>query len=433
VSVGPIRSCEAPYRLSAGRIAGSSARRRRIRRQWKDCSEHAARHNWPTITITDNDVSASRYSRRKVRIGYRDMLAAMEAGRTRRMVAWSLDRLYRQPKELEVFVDLADPEIGNRAIEAVMLPGDVDLRTPHGRFIARTLVNQAAMESDPTSWRMKRQKRERRSEGKRIGRTDAFGWLLVREDEPDEKGHYKVIEDGVRHDEYEAGLIREAADAVPAGATVAEIARKWNDQGVPTRRRGRWYSATVKQILTSPRNAGMVSHRGEAVRPATWPAVIEPEKWERLVAVIEGRGNRISPPRRSSLLTGLVICQCGAVMRRDSHRGKPVYRCMNRVGYTSCGPNNVPAEPVEAAATEAILEAWTSPSWPTAPPIPGRTRVSLAAQLAEVGGPEAPGAKVRQDAPAGVQSRPKPPRPRGISHRCPAAGRSSPRCWTWAT
>jgi len=53
----------------------------------------------------DNDISATSG---KPRPDYNAMLAAIRAGGHDGVIVWDLDRLHRQPKELEEFIDLAD-------------------------------------------------------------------------------------------------------------------------------------------------------------------------------------------------------------------------------------------------------------------------------------------------------------------------------------
>ena len=60
------------------------------------------------------------------------MLADIEAGAIDAVVTYRLDRLHRQPRELERFIDLAEP----RRLELATVTGDTDLSTrggSHGR------------------------------------------------------------------------------------------------------------------------------------------------------------------------------------------------------------------------------------------------------------------------------------------------------------
>src|SRR5207248_4484710 len=107
--------------------------------------------------------NASAYSR-KPRPRYEEMLAAVKAGQLDRIVVYNLDRLYRQPKELEEIIDLAD----QRRVSVVTCNnGDLGLGNDEsdGVFMARLLVNVANKASKDTSRRVRRAKQQAREKG----------------------------------------------------------------------------------------------------------------------------------------------------------------------------------------------------------------------------------------------------------------------------
>ena len=76
-----------------------------VDRQLQDCRALVKSNGWgPAVEFVDNSVSA--YSG-KPRPRYLAMLAALRDGSLGRVVVWHLDRLYRQPRELEDIIDLA--------------------------------------------------------------------------------------------------------------------------------------------------------------------------------------------------------------------------------------------------------------------------------------------------------------------------------------
>jgi DNA invertase Pin-like site-specific DNA recombinase len=349
--------------------------REATKRQVADGLAYAAKRRWPTLTVVDDGISASRYNRTKPRTGYQAVLKAMQAGQVRRVVAWSMDRLYRQPVELEALINLADPAINGVTVDLKLLSGDIDLGTGQGRWFARSLVNQAAMESDQISRRVSRAAQALRAKGLTTSGTVPFGWRTTTKPEPKE-----------------AKLIREAVDRVLAGDSMAAVARDWNERRVPTKTGARWYNSTLRAILTNPRHAGLVPYTDPAtgkragVSEAQWPAIVPRERWEQLQATLEANGNRHAQPRRSSLLTGLVVCHCGGTMIRDSHRGKPVWVCQNPPGYEgNCARNRLPALELEQTITEAAFAlvdgADLARQAKTARPDP---TASLAAELASL-------------------------------------------------
>jgi DNA invertase Pin-like site-specific DNA recombinase len=326
-------------------------------RQRPDCEAYCQKQGWDVVAVVDdNDISASRYARKR-RPGYQSVLRMVDDGEADAIVAWHLDRLWRQPRELEDLIDRATYS----GLTVATLNGDIDLRTSDGKFQARILVNVAAKASDDASNRILRQKLQRRSEGRPTGGAAAFGW-----------------QDGMQVNEAEAQLIREAAEAVLAGASVVSVARDWNHRGVKPPQGGKgWTATSVKVVLTSPRNAGLVGFRRigadgkrafapEAVGEAAWPAIVDRVTFERLRAVIDGRAAtpQTVRPHHAHLLTGLVRCDCGAVMARDTQNGQRVWRCRNNhhnPGRPACGKVSILAEPVEEMVTGAVFVAVDTP------------------------------------------------------------------------
>jgi len=77
-----------------------------VSRQREDCEALAARRGWPVAEVyVDDDRSA--YSG-KPRPEYRRMLADISAKAVDAVLVYNLDRLHRQPRELEAFFDVGD-------------------------------------------------------------------------------------------------------------------------------------------------------------------------------------------------------------------------------------------------------------------------------------------------------------------------------------
>src|SRR5437868_481387 len=77
-----------------------------VTRQVEDCRSLAQRRGWTVAEVyVDDDVSA--YSGR-IRPEYRRLLSDLKAGSRDAVVVWHLDRLHRQPKELEEFFEVCE-------------------------------------------------------------------------------------------------------------------------------------------------------------------------------------------------------------------------------------------------------------------------------------------------------------------------------------
>lgn len=336
-----------------------------VDRQLQDARELVARRGFgAAVEFVDNDISASKFSA-KPRPAYRDMLRAVRAGEVSRIVVYHVDRLYRQPRELEELIDLAESR-GVR-VESVV-SGELNLSNGDGVFAARILVNVAAKSSDDASRRIKRAKQQAREQGDYHGGHRAFGW---NRDEP-----HPV----------EAPHVADAFERIAAGATMADIARDWNARvngkdGEPRR----WDIGVIRKIVSNPRHAGLVGHRASLPRDgrtydrrsldsaiigptAAGAAIVSRELWERVQARLKVRGVRhVGVPRRRTLLTGMLACGlCGATMVRAGGRsGSLAWRCPPPgLGKADgCGRVFISGARVEEWATEAVLQRADSVDW----------------------------------------------------------------------
>jgi hypothetical protein len=133
--------------------------------------------------------------------------------------------------------------------------------------------------------------------------------------------------------EPEAAALRGAADAVLAGSTLASVVVAMNKAGVRTTVGGRWTQTPLRRVMLNPRMAGRVIYRGEDLGAGKWPAIFDPETFDRLTAVLTDPGRRTTPNTMVKyLLSGLVRCgRCGDPMFASPMGPKGgywmVYRC----------------------------------------------------------------------------------------------------------
>ena len=116
---------------------------------------------------------------------YLRLLEDIKAGLVDAVIVYVLDRLHRQPRELEEFFEVCDAA-GITALASVT--GDVDLANADGRFMARILGAVARKESDDKSRRIKRKHEELAKAGKVSGGgTRPYGYeadrMTIRKDE----------------------------------------------------------------------------------------------------------------------------------------------------------------------------------------------------------------------------------------------------------
>lgn len=315
-----------------------------VTRQREDCEALAARKGWPVAEVyVDDDRSA--YSG-KVRPEYRRMLDDIGTKTIDAVIVYNLDRLHRQPRELEAFLDLVDAA-GVTALASV--EGDINLGSHDGRFHARILGAVARKSSDDASRRIKRKNEERAAAGLPTGGgTRPFGYRA----------------DRVTVDPVEARLVREASSRVLAGDSVRAIATEWNAKAIPTAAGKRWTVETLRRMLYSARISGQREHLGEIVAAGQWEAIITPAETARLRAILDERTRARSRPVRRYLLAGLLRCGlCDApLIARPQANGARRYVCATGPGHSGCGRMAILAEPVEAFLVEAVLLQLDAPA-----------------------------------------------------------------------
>lgn len=312
-----------------------------IARQIADCRKFCKTHKWRIVgEFIDEDFSASRYSR-KSRPQYQALLGAIDAGEVDAVVAWHIDRLYRQPKELEHLIDLAE----KRKLVIHTLHGDIDLATGDGRAVARMLVTMAAKQSDDAARRIQRKHRELAEQGKPKGGPRSYGYES----------------DGITVVEPEAKIIRDAADRVLVGQSLYIIVKLLNECGVPTAKGSKWTQQTLRGVLISPRIAGLRFHQGEEVAKGVWPPILDRQHWERVNAALHRSTGTRAGPRRYLLTGGIAICgRCRSWLHAQTrHGGKPGYACLADKG--GCARLTVDAARLDETVTEMVLKRMDSP------------------------------------------------------------------------
>jgi site-specific DNA recombinase len=264
-----------------------------------------------TPVYADNDLSATNG---KPRPGYLRLIADMTAGAVTRVNVWHTDRLWRRPRELEDFIDVAERRgVVTRAKQA----GLADLSTPGGRTMVRIGVAIAKGEVDVKGERQKAANRQRAQAGH-------IGWTRRPYGYDKRAGRIVVVE-------AEADVIRAAAVRVLAGASTSSVCKDLNDRGVPTTGGGEWSPTTLRRILTNPRTAGRAVLLGEDFGRGDWPAILDQDTADRLAALYTGLNRRTAPPtvHVKYLLSGMARCGlCGEpVYARPVKDGPMVYRC----------------------------------------------------------------------------------------------------------
>lgn len=294
-----------------------------VARQLDACRKLADQLGW-TIADIYPDNSKSAYDRRKKRPEYERMLADVEAGRIDGVLCYAVDRLTRHPIELERLVEVF---ASNRVAVRTVVGGELDLNTEEGLLRARIMGSVARFESGRKGERLRAKAEQLVAEGRRpCGGPRPFGYDR-HYDDPDSPRR-KILRETVN--EVEAAAIRDAAERLLAGGSLRAISAEWNDRGLLTSMGNRWSITSFRQTMTSPRLAGLITHRRQVVDGvvAQWEPILDKDTHQELVALLTKRGTPQGVKPRKFWLTGIVFCSCGTVMRVGKAKyGKRRYMC----------------------------------------------------------------------------------------------------------
>jgi DNA invertase Pin-like site-specific DNA recombinase len=308
-----------------------------VTRQRQDCLKLCEQRGWTPLEYVDNDVSATSGKRRP---GYQRMLADIRDGKIGAVVAWDADRLHRQPRELEDFIDLAD----GHKLALATVGGDFDLATPTGRGNARMKGVFARMEMEQKSARQKREARQKAERGVAKWR-NAFGYL-------DMGGDLREL------DPKTAPLVKQAYAAILAGSSLKDIAKLFNDAGAYGLTGKPWRDSTVSLFVRKPRNAGLREHNGQIIGKGTWPALVDESTWRAAQKVLDAPGR--APGRktvRRHRLTGVLGCgRCGHYLSGQWTTQKTIV-----YGCKQCHGVSIRAEHVEPLLMRVVAGRLAQP------------------------------------------------------------------------
>ena len=283
-----------------------------VKRQNAAALKRAAAEGWEVAEVyTDNSISASK--RNVIRPAYEKLLKDYRAGRFSIVIVQDLDRLTRQPRQLEDWA-----EAGERGdLRIVTLDGDVDFANDNGRMFARIKAAVARGEVERKSARQKFANESRAAQG---------AWTFSRRPYGYERrdGRVQVVAD-------EAKVLREAYRRVNRGESFYAVGEDFNARGIRPLGGGKWTPRQLARTLGNCHNAGIVTYQGERVPEAVpqWEPIIDRRTWDDFTSA---RAAKNRPSGWSSahkhLMSGLLICGvCGARMLARPDRGIQVYSC----------------------------------------------------------------------------------------------------------
>lgn len=313
-----------------------------VERQEKACRDLARRLG---LTVTrvyvDNDISATSGKRRP---DFEQMLR----DRPESIIAWHQDRLLRLTSDLEKVITLG---VDVHFVTAGML----DLATPAGRAVARTIAAWSTYEGEQKALRQKAANIQRAEKGRWQFSRRPYGYQRV-------DGRIVTVPE-------EADIVREAYARYNGGESLYAIAKDWNERAVPTHdtnapegERTVWSMRRVQQLLRNEHYAGIVSYKGERIdAEPEWEPLIDSRTWSDYLAMRDGRTRTGAwSTATKHLLSGMIYCGvCGArMLSRPDHRRMPDGTRQKFMAY-ACQANwcvQIKAEYVEPVVHGIVLD-----------------------------------------------------------------------------
>jgi DNA invertase Pin-like site-specific DNA recombinase len=166
--------------------------------------------------VTDPGMSGKKLQNRRALLG---ALERLDRGEVDVLVAAKVDRVARSTADFAALLDRAD----KKGWKVVLLDVDVDTSSAAGRLVVDVVSAAAQFESKRIGERVRDAHAVRKAQGKRAGQAP-------------------ILPNEVRQRIYEDHV---------SGASLSQIARDLNSDGVPTAKGGKWWPYTVSQVIDS--------------------------------------------------------------------------------------------------------------------------------------------------------------------------------------
>lgn len=259
------------------------------------CRTYAEQQGYEVVaTESDPGISGRTWKRP----GVQKVMQIIEDKGADVIVLWKWSRLSRSRLDWAVAADRVET-LGGRIESATEA---VDVSTSTGRLARGMLTEFAAFESERIgdSWKEAQARRVRNglpSSGK-----PRFGYTYSRET-------------GYVPDPVTGELLRKLYLDYLAGAGFMKLSEATRAHGGPIE------AASVKGMMDSGFGAGYITHRGEFVQGAH-EAVITEDQWKAYKVARKERAGRPRAESAGHTYSGLVRCECGAMMTGNAYTAR---------------------------------------------------------------------------------------------------------------
>ncbi|MEK4206440.1 recombinase family protein [Paenibacillus sp. FSL R10-2788] len=286
------------------------------------------------------------------------LLQAVKSGNVSRIMVTKLDRMSRRLLDLLNLIDMFQ----NCEVSFVSISESFDTNTPSGRLTLQVLGAVAEFERERIRERVFENMFHAATTGK---------WLTQ------SPYGYDLLDKSLVINDKEADIVRRVYDLyLNEGLGFYSIAKRLNEEGIPSRQRKEWSIRAIKLMLTNPAYKGtLVWNRIDSSKSkrkdkdeSEWvnvedclPVIIEKPIWE---SVQRRMGQTSMAPRAQTsphLLGGMLRCgNCGSGMS-IGFSGSPskryrVYRCSANKNKGTCTSKQYRADLVEEWFKNGLLQ-----------------------------------------------------------------------------
>ncbi|QSF46528.1 recombinase family protein [Paenibacillus tianjinensis] len=286
------------------------------------------------------------------------LLQAVKSGNVSRIMVTKLDRMSRRLLDLLNLIDMFQ----NCEVSFVSISESFDTNTPSGRLTLQVLGAVAEFERERIRERVFENMFHAATTGK---------WLTQ------SPYGYDLLDKSLVINDKEADIVRRVYDLyLNEGLGFYSIAKRLNEEGIPSRQRKEWSIRAIKLMLTNPAYKGtLVWNRIDSSKSkrkdkdeSEWvnvedclPVIIEKPIWE---SVQRRKGQTSMAPRAQTsphLLGGMLRCgNCGSGMS-IGFSGSPskryrVYRCSANKNKGTCTSKQYRADLVEEWFKDGLLQ-----------------------------------------------------------------------------
>lgn len=276
------------------------------------------------------------------------MMKRIRAGEISHVVVYKIDRISRNLVDFSLMYD----EFKKYRVTFISLNEQFDTSSAIGEAVLKIILVFAELERKLTSERVTDVMIGRAVSGKWNGARMPYGWKWNPEKEFPE------------HDPVEAPNARKLYEIYEKTRSTAKVRDYCYDNGIQTKRGGKWNTTTICNYLRNPMNKGDYrynyrnSARGQkkpesevVYLPGVFPPLVDPDLWDRVNAILDDNSIKSTTSDNPHIKKhvhvfagGILRCaDCGAgfqVSRLDKVRlngfQPSLYVCTSRRTYRAC-------------------------------------------------------------------------------------------------